>query len=266
MENLIILRTEIIVFLWSLFYFIYYILDKIILTYINVKKIVKPDRKIIEEKAKKIRNIAKNNKENQTKKEIKTIKLKPEQIKKIKEIIKRVQINTSKWYFDTAKSLIIEWLAIDKYNKELNIELASIYEKNKDYKKAEFIYRDLLENQEDIFIILKKLWYNLALQRKFEESLTFFIEAHNKRKNDIETIETIADLMYELKYYKKALKFIKLYLKEYPRNTEKMKMKAYCLEILWKNKEAYETYNKILELQPYNSKILEKVQHLEWLK
>jgi len=109
MENLIILRTEIIVFLWSLFYFIYYILDKIILTYINVKKIVKPDRKIIEEKAKKIRNIAKNNKENQTKKEIKTIKLKPEQIKKIKEIIKRVQINTSKWYFDTAKSLIIEW-------------------------------------------------------------------------------------------------------------------------------------------------------------
>ncbi len=266
MENLIILRTEIIVFLWSLFYFLYYIIDKIILTYTNLKKIVKPDRKIVEEKAKRIRKIAENNKDNQTKKEIKTIKLKPEQTKKIKEIIKRVQINTSKWYFDTAKSLIIEWLAIDKYNKELNIELASIYEKNKDYKKAEFIYRDLLENQEDTFIVLKKLWYNLALQRNFEESLTFFLEAYNKRKNDIETIETIADLMYELKYYKKALKFIKLYLKEYPRNTEKMKMKAYCLEVLWKNKEAYETYNKILELQPYNSKILEKVQHLEWLK
>ncbi len=266
MENLIILRTEIIVFLWSLFYFLYYIIEKFILTYLNIKKIIKPDRKTLEEKAKKIKEKINQNQTKQKKKKNTLIKLSPEQNKKIKEIIKRVQINTSKWYFDTAKSLIIEWLAIDKYNKELNIELASIYEKNKDYKKAEFIYKDLLENQEDTFIVLKKLWYNIALQRNFEESLNYFLEAYNKRKNDIETIETIADLMYELKYYKKALKFIKLFLKEYPRNTEKMKMKAYCLEVLWKNKEAFDIYNKILELQPYNSKILEKVQHLEWLK
>jgi hypothetical protein len=38
--------------------------------------------------------------------------------------------------------------------------------------------------------------------------------------------------MYELKYYKKAIKFIKLFLKENPRNTEKLKMKAYCHEVL----------------------------------
>jgi hypothetical protein len=38
--------------------------------------------------------------------------------------------------------------------------------------------------------------------------------------------------MYELNYYKKAIKFIKLFLKENPRNTEKMKMKAYCYEVL----------------------------------
>jgi hypothetical protein len=44
-----------------------------------------------------------------------------------------------------------------------------------------------------------------------------------------------------------------------------MKMKAYCYEVLWKNKEALETYNRVLELQPYNSQILEKIKHLDWL-
>jgi len=258
-------RIEIIIFFISLIYVFYYIIEKFILTYVNIKKIIKPDRKILEEKAKKIKEKAIENKSKQKRKTTNTIKLSPEQNKKIKEIVKRVQINTAKWYYDTAKSLIVEWLAIDKYNKDLNLELAWIYEADKDYKKAEFIYRDLLEVQEDTFIILKKLGYNLALQRKFEESLAVFLEAHNKRKNDIETIETIADLMYELKYYKKALKFIKLFLKEHPRNTEKLKMKAYCYEVLGKNEEALEAYNRVLELQPYNSQIIEKIKHLEGL-
>jgi len=263
MENYII-KLEIITFFLSLSYIIYYILDKVYITYSNLKKVIKPDRKNLEEKAKKIKELNKNKKQEIKKKVQK--KLSPEQAKKIKEIIKRVQINSAKWYYDTAKSLIVEWLTIDKYNKDLNLELAKIYETNKDYKKAEFIYRDLLETQEDTFIILKKLWYNLALQKKFEESLKIFLEAYEKRKNDIETIETIADLMYELKYYKKALKFIKLFLKEHPRNTEKLKMKAYCYEVTWKITEALDTYNRILELQPYNSQIIEKVKHLEWLK
>ena len=54
------------------------------------------------------------------------------------------------------------------------------------------------------------------------------------------------------------------FLKQHPRNTEKLKMKAYCLETLWETEEAIEIYKKILELQPYNSKVLEKLEHLEW--
>jgi hypothetical protein len=37
-------------------------------------------------------------------------------------------------------------LSIDKYNKELNLELAYIYEKEKKYSNAEYIYKDLLDN------------------------------------------------------------------------------------------------------------------------
>jgi hypothetical protein len=31
-----------------------------------------------------------------------------------------------------------------------------------------------------------------------------------------------------------------------------MKMKAYCYEVLWKNKEALETYNRVFSLEKIN--------------
>ncbi len=64
---------------------------------------------------------------------------------KVISILKRVKINISKWYIDTAKNLIVEWLSLDKYNRELNLELAIIYEKEHNYINAEYIYKDLLE-------------------------------------------------------------------------------------------------------------------------
>ena len=166
--------------------------------------------------------------------------------------------------FDTAKSLIIEWLAIDKLNKDLNLELASVYEEEKEYKKWEYIYIDLLDAYKDNFEVLKKLWYNLAIQQRYEESIDVYLKAHNKVKADIEIVEFIADLTYQIKFYKKSLKYIKLFLKQHPRNTEKLKMKAFCYETLGQTLDAINSYKKVLELQPYNSQVQDKLEHLEW--
>ena len=175
-----------------------------------------------------------------------------------------MRLNKSKWYLDTSKSLIIEWLAIDKLNKDLNLNLASIYEEEKEYKKAEYIYIDLLDAYKDNFEILKKLGYNLATQQRYEESIDMYLKAHNKNKADEEVIEFLADLTYEIKFYKKALKYTKLFLKQHPRNTEKLKMKWFCYETLWEISDAISTYKKVLELQPYNSQVSDKVVFLEW--
>lgn len=262
MTNIILLKIEIIIFVLSFWYFVYYIVDKFIYMYFNIKRIVKPDKKLLQEKADKISELLKNREEKIIEKHELKQKLNEKESKKIAEILKRVDINFSKWYIDTAKSLIIEGLAIDKYNKDLNLSLAKIYENEKEYTKWEYIYIDLLKAYKDNFEILKKLWFNLALQKKFNESINVFIEAYNKRKNDNDVLEILADLTYEMKYYKKSLKFIKLYLKQFPRNTEKLKMKWYCLELLWQTEEAIETYKRVLDLQPYNTKVLEKLKHL----
>jgi hypothetical protein len=62
--------------------------------------------------------------------------------------------------------------------------------------------------------------------------MEIYLTAYEKKKDDMEVVEIISDLAYEIKDYKKAFKFIKLFLKQNPRNVEKLKMKGYCQEIL----------------------------------
>lgn len=264
MENVFFLRVEIIIFIISLSYVIYYLNQKIVTIFKNIKNIIFPDKKINQERINKIKKLEEEKEKKEKIKEEVKIKLNINDSKKIAEIIKRVKLNRAKWYFDTAKWLIIEWLSIDKLNKELNIELASIYEEEKNYKKAEYIYFDLLNAFSNNFEILKKLGYNLATQQRYEESIDIYLKAHNKNKWDIEVIDFLANLTYETKFYKKALKYIKLFLKEFPRNTEKLKMRWFCYETLWETQNAIDTYKKVLELQPYNSQVIEKIQFLEW--
>ena len=261
MENSFLFRIEIIIFFSSFFYIIYYLYEKIIIIWKNIKNIIAPDKKHIEKKIEKIKNIK--NKQDTKEEKNKIKKLTAKDSKKIAEIIKRTKLNKSKWYLDTAKSLIIEGLAIDKLNKDLNLHLASIYEEEGDYKKAEYIYIDLLDAYKDNFEVLKKIAYNLAIQQRYEDSIEYYLKAYHKNKADLEVVEHLADLTYQVKFYKKALKFINQVLKQNPRNSEKLKMKAFCYETLWEIENAINTYKKVLEIQPYNSQVQEKLDYLE---
>jgi tetratricopeptide (TPR) repeat protein len=174
-----------------------------------------------------------------------------------------VKTNASKWYFDTAKNLIVEWLSIDKFNKELNLQLWLIYEKEKNYSNAEYIYKELLDNYNGDYEIMKSLWYILAVQNKLTESLLIYELLHTKKKWDNKVIEIIADLSFTLENYKKALKFTTMFLAAKPRNIEKLTMRAICLDNLWEIDESIDVYKRILELQPYNTKVKECLELLE---
>lgn len=79
-------------------------------------------------------------------------------------------------------------------------------------------------------------------------------------------IDILAHLALELKEFKKSLKYANMYLKEKPRNAEKLGLKGYCLEKLGKNIEAIKSYEQVLQLQPYNSEIQDRIIALEKLK
>lgn len=260
--NNIFLKIEILIFFLSLFYIIYFIFSKFVKAYFKVKKVIKKEE--ISQVKTALNKVDLNLKEKNYKKtsEEKVV-LSREEKEQISEIIKRVKINSTKWYFDAAKTLIIEGLSIDKFNKELNMELALIYEKEKKYENAEYIYKDLIENYWEDLEILKNLAYNYALDDKLELAMETYEKIHKKDVRDDKVIDMLAEITYSIWDYEKSLKYINLYLKDNPRDINKLMMKAYCLENSRNFKDSYEIHKKIVSLQPYNTISNQKIKELE---
>lgn len=263
MGNLFFIKLEIITFFLSLWYLLYYSSSKFYVIYFKLKKIIKPEK--IENTKSALNKVSLNTDAREiVAKKTDDIKLSQENKDKLTDIIKRVKINTSKWFYDFAKNLIVEWLSIDKYNKDLNFQLATIYEKEWKYLNAEYIYRDLLEVIKVDYEVMKKLWFVLALQNKLEESLNVYESIHKKKMADDEVIDILAELAFNMQDFKKALKYSNLYLVSKPRDVDKLFIKAKCLDEMRKTQESYVVYKRILELQPYNTKVKDIINEFEW--
>ncbi len=259
MENSLFIKIEIVILLLSSIYVLYYMWAKLYYAFFRLKNKVKPVK--IQNKKTALNKVVLNKKNKNWKKK-KVLKIWEEDKQKIIDILKRVKMNSSKWYFDTAKLLIVEWLSLDKHNRELNLELAIIYEKEKNYINAEYIYKDLLEVLNVDFEIMKKLGYIFAMQNKLKESFKIYETIHNKKMADDEVIDLLSELAFNMKLHKKSLKYINLFLVAKPRNVEKLFMKAECLENLWKEEEWLLVYKRILDLQPYNTKAKENIERI----
>lgn len=257
---MLLIKLEILFFVLSFIYIIYYFVDKIFVAYRKVKETVSPSKQNLERKVSSKISLEKPQKVDFE--EYKKQKLSEEEKQKLADILKRVRLNSERGYFDTSKSLIIEWLAIDKYNKDLNIELASIYEKENAYNNAIYIYKDLIGVYNDDSEVYKRLGYAHAMCNDLEESFKCYERVHKKRRTDFEAIRMLADLAYNMKKFKKALKYTSLFLKEKPRDVDKLLMKAVCLEKTQQIEEALSIYRRILQLQPYNTKAKDKVKQL----
>ncbi len=255
-------QIEIIVFLSSFGYIIYYAVDNFLDLYIRLRAKKREKQERIKQRIEK-RSKAKT--EVIQKKDIKKKDrhIDAEVSEKLREIIKRTQVNISRGYFDSARTLIIEGLALHKDNKDLNLLLADIYEQEKKYQNAEYIYRDLLDIYGEESYILQRLWNIYTLREKTEKSFECYMKALSYDKTNIEVLDILSHLALELKKYKKALKYSTMYLKEKPRTAEKLWIRGYCQEMLWKYSDAAKSYRAVLEIQPYNSEVQERLTSLE---
>jgi len=80
----------------------------------------------------------------------------------------------------------------------LNLELASIYEKERRYENAEYLYKDLLEIQPDDLEVLRRLAYNYALENKLEQAMEVYEKIHRKDMTDEKTIDMLAEITYSI--------------------------------------------------------------------
>ena len=257
-------RLEVLCFILSFLYILYYSGDRVFSWYriISLKKLEKQQKK--EEREKKKKSWESFVKKNECRwLQRSSVRITHEQSEKIREISKRAHINISRGYYETARILIVEWLALKKEDKELNLLLADVYEREKNYKNAGYIYKDMLDIHEDDEYILQRLWNIYALLGKNKKSFEVYQRAHKRNRMNMEVLDILSHLGLEIQDYKKSFKFANMYLKEKPRDAEKLSIRGYCLEQLGKGEEAVKSYRKVLELQPYNTEVHDRVKALE---
>lgn len=256
MENILLLRIEIFIFILSFTYFLYFIISRIINTVNFVKKTVKTRTYTDEELEKsKVKIITEDNPHvsNYSKADLNS-----DNKLKISELLKKTKLNISKWEYELAKNYIIEWLVIDKFDKFLNLELAEIYIIENNTHKAEYIYKDLLLVHNNDFNILKKLAYVLSLQEKYEMATEMYKKAYELDNKDFDILNMLWHLTFYKESYEEAIFYLKKYIKENSRDID-------VLMLLWQSyyklnllSDSLDIYNRILDIEPYNDKIIKK--------
>jgi tetratricopeptide (TPR) repeat protein len=181
----------------------------------------------------------------------------------IGEIAKLVRTKIARWEISDARSKIIEGLAMDKWNKELNCLLASLYERDNDYRKAEFIYKDLILVHETDAEIFMKLGFSLSIQGKFEIAYEIYKKLLDISESHIEAAEMLANIAHELGKHDSAVEHAKMFLRKHPRNADMLTVLSVSLIHLERKVEALEALEKLKLLDPYNPRIREMKEKLE---
>lgn len=173
------------------------------------------------------------------------------------EIAKLAKTKIARAEFTEAKGKIIEGLAFDKFDKELNCLLAFLYERDKDFKKAELVYKDLIVVHDTDPEIYMKLGFALSMQAKYEIAFEIYRKLHTLTSGSDEAVEMLANLAYQLERFEEARNSAKEYLRSHPRNIEMLNLLASSQANLGERREALETLEKLRVVDPYNAKIRE---------
>lgn len=258
--NNTILKIEIFIAIICLFYAAYYFISRMYYLINYFRGVIKPQRnKSFKDTKEKDLNKVFSQKE--YKEEVK--KLDDKEKSEIRDLLKRIRLNRARGEFEIARNLIIEALTIDKINKEVNLELASLYIYENDFVKAEYIYKDLLLIHDDDFEILKKLGLTLSSQEKYEIALEVYKKSYNINKNDLEVIHMIANLSYVKWDYIESVRYFKKYIKERPRDVDNLISLAEVYKKMWNFSESVLTLKRALDINPYNEYIHKELKELE---
>lgn len=260
-------KAEIISFFVFFAYILYFLWEKAYISYIHFRNYLFPKKIILWEEVEWEQQIETVEIENEMKNHHIDVYEKEdiwlEEKQKLAELTRKVKVCIGKWDYDIAKSLVIEWMLIDKFNKDLNLELASLYVLENNYLKAEYIYKDLLLVHDDDFDVLKKLAYALSMQEKYDLAIEIYKKALEKNTSDYDITNMLASLTYYNSNYLESIDYLRKCLKERWKDKDNLYLLAASYKNIWKLEDAANVLRRILELDPYNETIKKELELIE---
>jgi Tfp pilus assembly protein PilF len=177
-------------------------------------------------------------------------------------LIHTIKTLIARWQTVDARWMIIQGLSLDKQNRELNIMLAWLYEQDRHFEKAEFIYKDLALIHPDNTEILEKLGNVLIIQKRYEIAMELYKKIIVLDGETEGALYILVHLSHELKMVDETYLYGKKYLKRWPNTPEILTLLWQAEVSLGKRQDAIQTLIKLKNLTPYNHEISEMIQKL----
>lgn len=160
-----------------------------------------------------------------------------------------------------AEKLLIQALTIQPTSVDVRAELAKLYLTVDRPSKAEAMYKDLVQDRNDA-----SLHANLGLayyrQEKFVEACDAYHSALTLDPKNPDRSAALGRACIAATQYEGAIPHLEKAATYQPKNTELLHLVAECYLQLGKQAQAIESYERILNTEPYNEDVQQKINAL----
>lgn len=166
------------------------------------------------------------------------------------------------WKLEDYEKKLIEWLAIEPENLDLNKQLAELYFTIWNHKKALSLLKKIIERDPEDHNAIWQIWEIYLITWDFETSELLIEKAINLKPNNPKYYISMVEIMYNTDRKKDAVAVMEKIVKLRPTNANYIMTLAELYDEIEDPDNAKKYYFRVLEQEPNNEKAKRKIQNL----
>ncbi len=173
---------------------------------------------------------------------------------KYKLMLRQADLAMAKEQWSEAKRCLIHSLSINQDELNVSLKLARVYVESGDLKRAEMMYKKLVElnqNNPSIYTELAKIYTKKKL---YKDAVQQYVKAIEINSQDDKTLVALGQLYQVLMRHSLAAECYRRAAELKPREIHYLFLLAKACESVEDFENALFTYEKILTVEPYNEK------------
>lgn len=190
----------------------------------------------------------------------------PKIVEKQKKLLDKIfyEANSFKkdWKLEEYEKKLIEWLAIEPDNIELNRALADLYFTIWNHKKALSLLRKIIEKDPEDHNAIWQIGEIYLISWDYETSELLIEKSINLKPNNPKYYISMVEILYNTERKKDAIAVMEKIVKLRPTNSSYSLTLAELYEEIQDMDNAKKYYYRVLEQEPNNEKAKKKIQNL----
>lgn len=171
-----------------------------------------------------------------------------------KLVLRKADVAIAKQQWNEAKKLLIQSISLTEDDTQISLKLATVYMESGDLKKAETIYKRLLDIHAGDPLIHENLGKIYTKKKQFKEAVHAYVQAIEIDSKDDKKMVALGHLYFLLMRHSLAAECFRRAAELRPREVNYLFLLADACKEEGDYENALFTYEKILTVEPYNEK------------